>query len=72
MMLESRGIRRGVEVYVKDSVHPSKDERKAHVINTYPSPSRILVVQFDDDGTMRQVDDTQVTTMFEKMRGNLI
>jgi len=69
-MLESRGIRRGVEVYVKDGV-PGNDDRKAHVINTYPSPSRILVVQFDDDGTMRQVDETQVTTMFEKMRGNL-
>ena len=69
-MLESRGIRRGVEVYVKDGM-PGKDDRKAHVINTYPSPSRILVVQFDDDGTMRQVDETQVTTMFEKRRGNL-
>ena len=68
-MLESRGIKRGAEVFVKDVVHPSNPERKAHVINTYPSPSSILVVQFDDDGTMLQIDETQVTTMFEKIRG---
>lgn len=68
-MLESRGIKRGVEVFVKDVIHPNEPERKAHVINTYPHPSSILVVQFDDDGSMIQVDETQVTTMFEKLRG---
>ena len=67
-MLESRGIKRGVEVYVKDMIEPYASERKAHVINTYPSPSSVLVVQFDDDGSMAEVDEWQVTTMFEKNR----
>ncbi len=70
-MLDSRGIKRGVEVFVKDVVHPRKPERKAHVINTYPHPSSVLVVQFDDDGSMLQVDEMQVTTMFEKIRGRM-
>ena len=67
-MLESRGIKLGVEVYVKDSLDPYGSERKAHVINTYPSPSSVLVVQYDDDGSMAEVDEFQVTTMFEKNR----
>jgi hypothetical protein len=67
-MLESRGIKRGVEVYVKDMLDPYGSERKAHVINTYPSPSSVLVVQYDDDGSLAEVDEGQVTTMFEKNR----
>jgi hypothetical protein len=70
-MLETRGIKRGVEVYVKDVLDPYGSERKAHVINTYPSPSSVIVVQFDDDGSMIEVDEWQVTTMFEKNRSIL-
>ena len=66
-MLKDRGIRRGIEVLVKDAVDPEIPIRKARVINTYPHPSRWLVVQYDD-GNMAQVEESQVTTMFELNR----
>jgi hypothetical protein len=66
-MLKDRGIRRGIEVLVKDPVNPEKDERKARVVNIYPYPSNWLVVQFDD-GNMVQVEEKYVTTMFEVNR----
>jgi hypothetical protein len=38
--------------------------RKARVVNVYPHPSRWLVVQYDD-GDIVQVEEKQITTMFE-------
>ena len=67
-MLRDRGIRRGIEVFVKDLIDPGIPERKARVVNTYPHPSRWLVVQYKD-GNMVQVEESQVTTMFEKKKG---
>ena len=66
-MLRDRGIRRGIEVFVKDAVDPDMPVRKARVVNTYPHPSSWLVVQFDD-GNMVEVEESQVTTMFEVNR----
>jgi hypothetical protein len=66
-MLKSRGIKRGVEVFVKDPVDPESPLRKARVVNTYPHPSNWLVVQYDD-GAMEEVDGSFVTTMFERNR----
>ena len=66
-MLKERGIRRGIEVFVKDPVNPNNPERKARVVNIYPHPSRWLVVQYED-GDMYQVEESQVTTMFEVNR----
>lgn len=63
-MLESRGIRRGVEVYVKNAIEPDLPEKKGIVVSTYPAPSRWLVVQYED-GNMEEVEEGQVTTMFE-------
>jgi hypothetical protein len=66
-MLQDRGIKRGVEVFVKDRMDPDITERKARVINTYPHPSRWLVVKYEDGG-MEQVEEHQVTTMSEHIR----
>ena len=66
-MLKYRGIKRGIEVLVRDPVNPDMPERKARVVNTYPHPSRWLVVQYED-GNMDQVEENQVTTMFEIKR----
>ena len=66
-MLQDRGIRRGIEVFVKDDQDPDGAERKARVINTYPHPSRWLVVKFEN-GDVKQVEENQVTTMYEKNR----
>jgi hypothetical protein len=66
-MLKSRGIKRGIEVFVKDPVNPDDPLRKARVVNTYPHPSSWLVVQFED-GEMKEVDGNMVTTMFEQNR----
>lgn len=63
-MLNDRGIRRGIEVFVKDVVNPDIPMRKARVVNVYPHPSRWLVVQYDD-GDIVQVEESQITTMFE-------
>ena len=63
-MLKDRGIRRGVEVFVKDMLNPDTPERKGRVVNIYPHPSTWLVVEFED-GNMEQVEETQITTMFE-------
>jgi len=63
-MLKDRGIRRGIEVFVKNPLEPDMPKRKARVVNTYPAPSRWLIVQYED-GNMAQVEETQVTTMFE-------
>ena len=70
-MLRDRGIRRGVEVFVKSRVDPDIPEKKARVINTYPHPSRWLVVKYES-GDMEQVEESQVTTMFEKNRRGFI
>lgn len=66
-MLKSRGIKRGIEVFVKNPVNPDDPLRKARVVNTYPHPSNWLVVQFED-GEMEEVDGSYVTTMFERNR----
>ncbi len=63
-MLEDRGIRKGIEVFVKDAIDPDAPSKKARVIRTYPRPSRWLVVKYED-GNMEQVEERQVTTMFE-------
>ena len=63
-MLKERGIRRGINVVVRDPQNPDATEKKARVVNTYPHPSRWLVVEYDD-GNMAQVEESQVTTMFE-------
>jgi len=63
-MLKDRGIRRGIEVFVKNALDPDIPERKARVINIYPSPSSWLVVKYED-GNIDQVNERQVTTMFE-------
>jgi len=66
-MLKDRGIKRGIEVLVKDPINPDMPERKARVVNVYPHPSNWMVVQFDD-GNMKQVEGQYVTTMFEVNR----
>ena len=66
-MLRDRGIRRGIEVFVRDPINPEIPDKKALVVNTYPHPSRWLVVQYED-GNMEQVEEGQVTTMFEVNR----
>ena len=63
-MLRDRGVRKGIEVLVKDPINPDLPKRKARVVNIYPHPSRWLVVQYDD-GDMVQVEESQITTMFE-------
>ena len=47
-LLKARGIKRGIEVFVKDPLNPDEEIRKARVINIYPHPSSWLVVQFED------------------------
>ena len=69
-MLRNRGIRRGVEVFVKNNNDSDPVERKARVINTYPHPSRWLVIRYEN-GEMDQVQESQVTTMFERNRRGL-
>ena len=66
-MLEDRGIRRGIEIFVRDAINPDLPERKAIVVNVYPPPSRWLVVKYED-GNMEQVEERRVTTMFEVNR----
>ncbi|MBN2065542.1 MAG: hypothetical protein JW771_01890 [Candidatus Thermoplasmatota archaeon] len=66
-MLEDRGIRRGIEVLVKDTDKPEHPGRKAIVVRIYPHPSRWMVVKYED-GNMEQVEENQVTTMFEVNR----
>ena len=63
-MLQDRGIKRGIEVMVKDPVNPESPEKKARVVNVYPHPSNWLVVRFED-GNTQQVEEKYVTTMFE-------
>ena len=63
-MLETRGIRRGIEVFVEDPASPDEPAKRARVIRTYPHPSRWLVVKYET-GDIVQVEETQVTTMFE-------
>lgn len=69
-LLKDRGIRRGIEVFVKSS-DPSEDEvKKARVVNTYPHPSSWLLVEYED-GNQEQVEESQVTTMFEINRDRM-
>ena len=69
-MLSDRGIRKGVEVFVKDREDPDLPMRRAVVINTYPPPSRWLVVQYDS-GDVEQVEADQITTMFEEFASKI-
>ena len=66
-MLEDRGIRKGIEVFVKDAEDPNSPAKWARVVRTYPRPSRWMVVQYED-GNMEQVEERRVTTMFEITR----
>jgi len=66
-MLKDRGIKIGVEVFVKNAIDKEEPEKKARVVNTYPPPSSWLVVRYDD-GNMQEVEENQVTTMFERNR----
>jgi len=66
-MLKERGIRKGIEVLVKDPINPEIPEKKARVVNVYPHPSTWMVVKFDD-GNVKQVEEKYVTTMFEVNR----
>ena len=70
-MLESRGIRTGVEVFVKDRFETSLPPKKARVVRTYPHPSSWLIVEYDD-GNMEEVEEQQVTTLFEINRGIIL
>jgi hypothetical protein len=69
-MLEERGIRKGIEVLVKDPEDPSMPVRKAVVLRTYPRPSRWFVVRYES-GDIAQVEESQVTTMFEEYKKTL-
>jgi hypothetical protein len=66
-ILKDRGIKKGIEVFVKDNLDSTISEKKARVVNIYPPPSRWLIVQYED-GNMDQVEESQVTTMFEILR----
>ena len=66
-MLRDRGIRKGIEVFVKDVENPDRPERRALVVNTYPHPSSWMVVRYEN-GDKEFVDEWRVTTMFEKNR----
>ena len=66
-MLRDRGIRKGVEVFVKDAENPDEPDRRALVVNTYPHPSSWMVVRYEN-GDKEFVDEWRVTTMFEKNR----
>jgi len=68
-MIKDRGIRKGIEVFVKNILDSTTTEKKARVVNIYPPPSRWLIVQYED-GNIDHVEESQVTTMFElKRRG---
>ncbi|MEF8879782.1 MAG: hypothetical protein V5A64_05265 [Candidatus Thermoplasmatota archaeon] len=69
-MMRNRGIKKGIEVLVKDSDSSDEKWRKARVVNTYPAPSRWLVVRYED-GNMEEVEEDQVTTMFEANRDKM-
>ena len=69
-MLELRGIRKGIEVLVRNPDDPNLPARKAVVIRTYPSPSRWFVVRYES-GDVAQVEENQVTTMFEEYKKKL-
>ena len=66
-MLEQRGIRKGVEVLVRNPETPNLPARKAIVLRTYPRPSRWFVVRYES-GDIAYVEETQVTTMFEEYK----
>jgi hypothetical protein len=70
-MLETRGIRKGVEVFVKDPFESSQPAKKARVVRTYPHPSSWLIVEYDD-GNMEEVEEQQVTTLFEINRKKIL
>ena len=70
-MLEARGIRRGIEVFVDDPANPGEPARRGRVIRTYPHPSRWIVVKFES-GDVEQIQEQYVTTMFEWNRKNFV
>jgi len=47
-MLEDRGTRKGIEVFVKSELDPNIPSRKARVVRTYSHPDRWLVVKYED------------------------
>ncbi len=69
-MLEERGIRKGTEVLVRNPDVPNRPARKAVVIRTYPRPSRWFVIRYES-GDIAQVEEDQVTTMFEEYKKGL-
>jgi hypothetical protein len=66
-MLEIRGIRKGSAVFVRNLDDPHLPARKAVVIRTYPNPSRWCIVRFES-GDYAQVEENQVSTMFEEYK----
>jgi hypothetical protein len=70
-MLENRGVRRGIEVLVKDRSDPDTPLKKALVVRTYPRPSRWLIVKYES-GDMEHVEESQITTMFEANRKGIL
>lgn len=68
-MLRDRVIKRWIEVFVKDITDPHLHERKARVVNVYPYPSKWMVVKYED-GDNEQIEEKQVTTMFEIIKQN--
>lgn len=66
-MLKERGIKRGIEVFVRDPDNPDTPERRARVVNVYPPPSSWLVVRYED-GNTEHVEERYVTTLFEYNR----
>ena len=70
-MLEEKGIRKGIEVLVQNPTDPRRPVRKGIVLRTYPHPSHWLVVKFDT-GDIEQVEESQITTMFERRRSGFL
>ena len=70
-MLETRGIKTGIEVLVKDPFESSIPEKKARVVRTYPHPSSWLIVEYED-GNMEEVEEQQITTLFELNRNKIL
>jgi len=63
-MLEERGIRKGIEVMIQDLDDPAMPARKGIILRTYPKPSHWVVVKYET-GDIAQVEEKQITTMFE-------
>ena len=55
----------------KNPVYPDMPAKKAIVVRAYPRPSRWLVVKYES-GDMDQVEESQVTAIFEENRKILL